>query len=160
MCGQKAVNRYSSAIDLVPIRSGTVRSKELKVMRSSNRLKSVVLASALGLFLATTAFSTASNAATIKNGVACKKNNLKTKAGGKNYVCGKNPYVTPTKLTWMLRECPETYELYADSKEQYEIFKDILSSAGAEGKIEADKLVKGIGDLEVLMKSQVCKKGK
>ena len=160
MCGQKAVNRYPRVIDLVPIRSGTVRSKELKVMRSSNRLKSVVLASALGLFLATTAFSTASNAATIKNGVACKKNNLKTKAGGKNYVCGKNPYVTPTKLTWMLRECPETYELYADSKEQYEIFKDILSSAGAEGKIEADKLIKGIGDLEVLMKSQVCKKGK
>ncbi|KGA08172.1 MAG: hypothetical protein GM48_2935 [actinobacterium acIB-AMD-7] len=160
MCGQKAVNRYPRVIDLVPIRSGTVRSKELKVMRSSNRLKSVVLASALGLFLATTTFSTASNAATIKNGVACKKNNLKTKAGGKNYVCGKNPYVTPTKLTWMLRECPETYELYADSKEQYEIFKDILSSAGAEGKIEADKLVKGIGDLEVLMKSQVCKKGK
>ena len=160
MCGQKAVNRYPRVIDLVPIRSGTVRSKELKVMRSSNRLKSVVLASALGLFLATTAFSTASNAAIIKNGVACKKNNLKTKAGGKNYVCGKNPYVTPTKLTWMLRECPETYELYADSKEQYEIFKDILSSAGAEGKIEADKLVKGIGDLEVLMKSQVCKKGK
>ena len=160
MCGQKAINRYPRVIDLVPIRSGTVRSKELKVMRSSNRLKSVVLASALGLFLATTTFSTASNAATIKNGVACKKNNLKTKAGGKNYVCGKNPYVTPTKLTWMLRECPETYELYADSKEQYEIFKDILSSAGAEGKIEADKLVKGIGDLEVLMKSQVCKKGK
>ena len=160
MCRQKAVNRYPRVIDLVPIRSGTVGSKELKVMRSSNRLKSVVLASALGLFLATTTFSTASNAATIKNGVACKKNNLKTKAGGKNYVCGKNPYVTPTKLTWMLRECPETYELYADSKEQYEIFKDILSSAGAEGKIEADKLVKGIGDLEVLMKSQVCKKGK
>ena len=160
MCGQKAVNRYPRVIDLVPIRSGTVGSKELKVMRSSNRLKSVVLASALGLFLATTAFSTVSNAATIKNGVACKKNNLKTKAGGKNYVCGKNPYVTPTKLTWMLRECPETYELYADSKEQYEIFKDILSSAGAEGKIEADKLIKGIGDLEVLMKSQVCKKGK
>ena len=160
MCGQIAVNRYHKVVDLVPIRSGTVRSKELKVMRSSNRLKSVVLASALGLFLATTAFSTASNAATIKNGVACKKNNLKTKAGGKNYVCGKNPYVTPTKLTWMLRECPETYELYADSKEQYEIFKDILSSAGVEGKIEADKLIKGIGDLEVLMKSQVCKKGK
>jgi hypothetical protein len=160
MCGQIAVNRYPRVIDLVPIRSGTFRSKELKAMRSSNRLKSVVLASALGLFLATTAFATTSNAATIKNGVACKKNNLKTKAGGKNYICGKNPYVTPTKLTWMLRECPETYELYADSKEQYEIFKDILSSAGAEGKIEADKLIKGIGDLEVLMKSQVCKKGK
>ena len=160
MCGQIAVNRYPRVIDLVPIRSGTVRSKELKAMRSSNRLKSVVLASALGLFLATTAFSTTSNAATIKNGVACKKDNLKTKAGGKNYVCGKNPYVTPTKLTWMLRECPETYELYADSKDQYEIFKDILSSAGAEGKIEADKLIKGIGDLEILMKSQVCKKGK
>jgi hypothetical protein len=114
----------------------------------------------LALFFNAIGLANTSNAATIKNGVICKKNNQKAKSVGKNYVCGKNPYVTPTKLTWMLRECPQTYELYADSKEQYEIFKDILSSAGDEGKVEADKLLKGINDLEVLMKSQVCKKGK
>lgn len=99
-------------------------------------------------------------AATIKNGVSCVKADLKRKVGGKNYVCGKNPYVSPTKLTWVLRECPQTYDLYLESKDQYEIFKDILNSAGAEGKAEADKLLAGISSLETLMKSQVCKRGK
>ena len=132
----------------------------LKMVKASNKVRASVLAATFGLFLATSSFAISANAVTIKNGVMCKKNNQKAKSAGKNYVCGKNPYSTPTKLTWMLRECPQTYELYADSKEQYEIFKDILSSAGAEGKVEADKLLKGISDLEVLMKTQVCKKGK
>ncbi len=127
---------------------------------SSSKNQFVLAVMVLALFFNAIGLTNTSNAATIKNGVICKKNNQKAKSVGKNYVCGKNPYVTPTKLTWMLRECPQTYELYADSKEQYEIFKDILSSAGAEGKVEADKLLKGINDLEVLMKSQVCKKGK
>ena len=131
-----------------------------KMLKVSNKVRASVLVATFGLFLATTSFATSANAVIIKNGVMCKKNNQKAKSAGKNYVCGKNPYATPTKLTWMLRECPQTYELYADSKEQYEIFKDILSSAGAEGKVEADKLLKGISDLEVLMKTQVCKKGK
>jgi len=99
-------------------------------------------------------------AAKIKNGVSCAKADLKKKVGGKNYVCGKNPYVKPTKLTWVLRECPQTYDLYLESKDQYEIFKDILNSAGAEGKAEAAKLLAGISSLETLMKSQVCKRGK
>jgi hypothetical protein len=131
-----------------------------KMVKASNKVRASVLAATFGLLLATTSFATTSSAATIKNGVTCKKAGLKTKSGGKSYVCGKNPYVTPTKNTWTLTQCPQTYELYADSKEQYEIFKDILSSAGAEGKVEADKLLKGISDLEVLMKTQVCKKGK
>jgi hypothetical protein len=131
-----------------------------KMVKASNKVRASVLAATFGLFLATTSFATTSSAATVKNGVTCKKSGLKTKSGGKSYVCAKNPYVTPTKLTWTLTQCPQTYELYADSKEQYEIFKDILSSAGAEGKVEADKLLKGISDLEVLMKTQVCKKGK
>jgi hypothetical protein len=130
------------------------------VTDSSSKNQFVLAVMVLALFFNAISLTNTSNAATIKNGVICKKNNQKAKSVGKNYVCGKNPYVTPTKLTWMLRECPQTYELYADSKEQYEIFKDILSSAGAEGKVEADKLLKGINDLEVLMKSQVCKKGK
>ena len=130
------------------------------MLKASNKVRASVLVATFGLFLATTSYATSANAAKVKNGVACKKAGLKTKSGGKSYVCGKNPYVTPTKNTWTLTQCPQTYELYADSKEQYEIFKDILSSAGAEGKVEADKLLKGINDLEVLMKSQVCKKGK
>ena len=112
-----------------------------------------------GLFLATTSFATSANAATVKNGVACKKAGLKTKSGGKSYVCGKNPYVTPTKNTWTLTQCPQTYELYTDSKDQYEIFEGILASAGPEGKVQGDALLKGISDLEVLMKTKVCKKG-
>ena len=159
MCGQKAVTRYPKLITLVYIRSGTVRSKELKVMRRSNRLKSVVFASALGLFLATTAFSTASNAATIKNGVACKKMGQKGKAGSKRYVCDKNPYVSPTKLTWTLTSCLDANDLFIEAKDQYEIFKDILS-VSPEGLAELTNLQKSSASLETLMKSQVCKKGK
>ena len=130
------------------------------MVKASNKVRAAVLAATFGLFLATTSFTTSANAANVKNGVTCKKSGLKTKSGGKSYVCAKNPYVTPTKLTWTLTQCPQTYELYADSKDQYEIFEGILASAGPEGKVQADTLLKGISDLEVLMKTQVCKKGK
>jgi hypothetical protein len=122
--------------------------------------KLAMIALVFGSLLATSTHPIAAQAATVKNGVVCKKANLKKKVGSKNYVCGKNPYVTPTKLTWMLRECPETYDLYIESKDQYDIFKDILNAAGTEGKVEADKLLAGISSLETLMKNQVCKKGK
>jgi hypothetical protein len=124
------------------------------------KIKLGLCSAVLGFMLSTTSAVTSVEASVIKNGVACKKSGQTTKSGSKRYVCGKNPYVTPSKLTWMLRECPQTFELYSDSKDQYEIFKDILSSSGAEGKAEAEKLLKGISDLEVLMKTQVCKKGK
>jgi hypothetical protein len=126
----------------------------------SMKSRFVVSTATLGLVLTTFSHITSAEAATIKNGVACKKSGQTTKSGSKTYVCGSNPYITPSKRTWMLRECPQTFELYTDSKDQYEIFKDILSSAGEEGKLEAGKLLKGISDLETLMKTQVCKKGK
>ena len=129
------------------------------MVKSSNKLKSAVLATTLGLFLATTSFVTTSIAATVKNGVACKKAGLKTKVGKKNYVCGKNPYVTPTKLTWMLTGCPQAYDLYIEAKDQYGIFKDILSST-PEGMTELGNLQKSMDSLDTLMKTQVCKKGK
>lgn len=129
------------------------------MVKSSSKLKSAVLASTLSLFLATTCLVTTSNAATIKNGVACKKAGLKTKVGSKNYVCGKNNFVTPTKLTWMLRECPAAYDLYVEAKDQYNIFKDILSSS-PEGITELGNLQKSMDSLDVLMKTQVCKRGK
>ena len=70
--------------------------------KTAAKAKPALIALTLGLLLSTTSVITAAEAATIKNGVACKKLGQKTKTGKKSYVCGKNPYVTPTKLTWML----------------------------------------------------------
>ena len=129
------------------------------MVKASNKVRASVLAVTFGLFLATTSFTTSANAATIKNGVTCKKDGLKGKAGSKRYVCGKNPYVTPTKLTWMLTSCPEAYDLYIEAKDQYGIFKDILSSS-PDGLAELANLQKSMDSLDALMKTQVCKKGK
>jgi len=129
-------------------------------MRITKSTRSVFFTLVFSLILSSTSMISLAQSASIKNGVACKKSGQTAKSGAKRYVCGKNPYLQPKKLTWMLRECPQTYDLYVDSKEQYEIFKDILSSAGTEGKVESDKLLKGIADLEALMKTEVCKRGK
>jgi hypothetical protein len=130
-----------------------------KMVKASNKVRASVLAATFGLFLATTSFATSANAATIKNGVICKKDGLKGKAGSKRYVCGKNPYVTPTKLTWMLTSCPDAYDLYIEAKDQYGIFKDILS-VSPDGLAELANLQKSMDSLNVLMKTKVCKKGR
>jgi hypothetical protein len=127
--------------------------------KSATKAKPALIALTLGLLLSTTSVITAAEAATIKNGVACKKSGQKTKSGKKNYVCGKNPYVAPTRLTWMLTSCPKAYDLYVEAKDQYGIFKDILSSS-PEGLTELANLQKSMDSLDVLMKTQVCKKGK
>ena len=127
--------------------------------RTATKAKPALIALTLGLLLSTTSVMTAAEAAKIKNGVACKKDGQKTKTGKKKYVCGNNPYVTPTKLTWMLTSCPRAYDLYVEAKDQYDIFKDILSSS-PEGLTEIANLQKSMDSLDVLMKTQVCKKGK
>jgi hypothetical protein len=129
-----------------------------KMVKASNKVRASVLAATFGLLLTTTSFATSANAVTIKNGVTCKKDGLKGKAGSKLYVCGKNPYVTPTKLTWMLTSCPDAYDLYIEAKDQYGIFKDILSSS-PDGLAELTNLQKSMDSLDVLMKTKVCKKG-
>jgi hypothetical protein len=129
-----------------------------EMVKASNKIRASVLAATFGLLLATTSFATSANAVTIKNGVTCKKDGLKGKAGSKRYVCGKNPYVTPTKLTWMLTSCPDAYDLYIEAKDQYGIFKDILSSS-PDGLAELANLQKSMNSLDVLMKTKVCKKG-
>ena len=121
--------------------------------------KPALIALTLGLLLSTTSIVTSVEAATIKNGVACKKSGQKAKSGKKNYVCGKNPYVTPTKLTWMLTSCPQAYDLYAEAKDQYGVFKDILSTS-PEGIAELGNLQKSMDSLDSLMKNEVCKRGK
>lgn len=123
------------------------------------KAKPALIALTLGLLLSTTSVITAAEAATIKNGVSCKKSGQKTKTGNKNYVCGQNPYVTPTKLTWMLTGCPQAYDLYIEAKDQLGIFKDIISSS-PEGIAELGNLQKSMDSLDTLMKNQVCKKGK
>ena len=128
------------------------------MVKASNKVKASVLAATFGLFLATTSFSTTSSAATVKNGVACKKLGQKTKSGSKTYYCEKNPYITPTKNTWTLASCLDANDLYIEAKDQYEAFKDILSSA-PDGLAELANLQKSTDSLVVLMKTKVCKKG-
>ena len=129
-----------------------------EMLKASNKVRASVLAATFGLFLATTSFVTTSSAATVKNGVACKKLGQKTKSGSKTYYCEKNPYVTPTKNTWTLASCLEANDLYIDSKDQYGIFKDILSTS-PEGLAELTNLQKSMDSLNVLMKTKACKKG-
>ena len=128
------------------------------MLKASNKVRASVLAATFGLFLATTSFATTSSAATVKNGVACKKLGQKTKSGSKTYYCEKNPYVTPTKNTWTLSTCLDANDLYIEAKDQYVIFKDILSGS-PEGLIELGNLQKSTDSLDVLMKTKVCKKG-
>ena len=127
--------------------------------RTATKAKPALIALTLGLLLSTTSVMTAAEAAKVKNGVACKKDGQKTKTGKKKYVCGNNPYVKPTKFTWMLTSCPQANELYIEAKDQYDIFKDILS-ASPEGIAELGNLQKSMDSLGALMKTQVCKKGK
>jgi len=128
------------------------------MVKASNKVRASVLAATFGLFLATTSFATTSSAATVKNGVTCKKSGQKTKSGTKTYYCEKNPYVTPTKDTWTLAACLDANDLYIEAKDQYGVFKDILSGS-PEGITELGKLQKSMDSLTVLMKTKVCKKG-
>lgn len=128
------------------------------MLNNSKKMKSAVLAAGFGLFLATTAFSTTANAVTIKNGVACKKAGAKAKVGSKRYVCDNNPLLKPTKRTWTLTSCLDANDLFIEAKDQYDIFKDILSGS-PEGITELGNLQKSTDSLDVLMKTKVCKKG-
>ena len=79
-------------------------------------LRKIVIASTLGLFLATSVVSPAS-AATTKTGTACKKAGQTVKVGKKVYVCGKNPFVSPTKNTFMLKACYDGYDVYLQAQD-------------------------------------------
>ncbi len=132
-------------------------------------LRKIVIATTLGLFLATSVVTPAS-AATIKTGTSCKKAGQTVKVGKKTYVCGKNPVVTPTKNTYMLKACRDTNALYRtvksaadDMLEQANIFGyatlvDLGNALGGQEKIDLETLEKTIVDTQVLL-AQQCKKG-
>lgn len=123
------------------------------------KTNTTLIALSVGLIFSVLSGLTAAESATIKNGLACNKLGQKSKVGDKRYVCGKNPYVTPTKLTWMLSSCPQAYDLYVDAKDQFGIFKDVLSTS-PEGIAELRNLQNSMDSLDILMRTQVCKKGK
>jgi hypothetical protein len=132
-------------------------------------LRKIIIASTLGLFLATSVVTPAS-AATIKTGSACKKAGQSIKVGSKTYVCGKNPIVTPTKNTYMLKACRDTNALYVtvksaydDMLEQANIFgyktlTDLGNALGGQEKIDLDTLEKTITDTQGLLAKQ-CRRG-
>jgi len=143
-----------------------------QMVKNSNKTRAVVVAAAFGLFLATTAFATTANAATVKNGVSCSKTGAKTKVGSKSYVCGNNPYVTPTKRTWMLSDCKMANDLLIqlkDAEEEmmlqanifgYKTLTDLGNALGGQSQKDVEELVKSIADSEAAMKNTLCKKGK
>jgi len=142
------------------------------MVKNSKKTRSVVVAAAFGLFLATTAFATTANAATVKNGVSCSKTGAKTTVGKKKYVCGYNPYITPTKRTWMLADCKMANDLLIqlkDAEEEmmlqanifgYKTLTDLGNALGGQSQKDVDELVKSIADSEAVMKNTLCKKGK
>jgi hypothetical protein len=130
--------------------------------------RKIITASTLGLFLAASVVTPAS-AATIKTGSACKKAGQTVKVGSKTYVCGKNPVVTPTKNTYMLKTCRDTNAIYRtvkstydDMLEQANIFgyatlTDLGNALGGKEKIELDTLEKTIVDSQAALARQ-CRK--
>ena len=132
-------------------------------------LRKIIVASTLGLFLATSVVTPAS-AATIKTGTSCKKAGQTVKVGSKTYVCGKNPYVTPTRNTYMLKTCRDTNALYRtvksaydDMLEQANIFGyktlvDLGNALGGQEQKDLDTLEKTITDTQALLAKQ-CRKG-
>jgi hypothetical protein len=132
-------------------------------------LRKIIVASTLGLFLATSVVTPAS-AATIKTGTACKKAGQSVKVGSKTYICGKNPVVTPTKNTYMLKACRDTNNLYRtvksaydDMLEQANIFgyktlAELGNALGGQEKIELENLDKTIADAQAALATQ-CRRG-
>ena len=142
------------------------------MVKNSKKARAVMVAAAFGLFLSTTAFATTANAVTAKTGVACSKTGAKAKVGKKSYVCGYNPYVTPTKRTWMLSDCKMANDLLIqlkDAEEEmmlqanifgYKTLTDLGNALGGQSQKDIDELVKSIADSQAAMKNTLCKKGK
>ena len=126
-------------------------------------LRKVVIASTLGLFLATSVITPAS-AATTKTGTACTKEGKTLKVGSKTYLCGKNPFVTPTKKTWALKTCLEGYDSYMSIKDDLiPQAVDMLGLLSGADKItqqaEIDKMTSDNVLVLSALKTKWCKKG-
>lgn len=95
--------------------------------------RTLTLAAAASLFIATSAFIPA-EAATPKAGASCTKVNAKTKIKGDSYVCVKNPTVKNAKLTWVWVGCIDANKQYNDSVTRLADLK--TQAAAAQTKID------------------------
>jgi len=121
-------------------------------------LRKIIVASTLGLFLATSVVTPAT-AATIKTGSSCTKEGSIKKVGKKVYVCGKNPFVSPTKRTFMLKACYDAYDVYLQARSEYDSYKDLGPLVGAEGMAQIDELKKSVDSIYETLKTKACKRG-
>ena len=128
--------------------------------------RKVLSASVAVLFLTSTvAISAPASAAAAKNGVACSKSGLKTTSGGKKYTCSKNPYVSPTKLTWTQNDCLEVYKGWRDIEfNMIPEAKGILPNLSGQDLTDQENLIaeyqKNNAQLLNNMQTRLCKKGK
>ena len=131
-------------------------------------LRKIVIASTLGLFLATSVITPAS-AATIKTGTACKKAGQTVKVGKKTYVCGKNPVVTPTRNTYMLKTCSDISKNYALVRPTYDDMLELAKNnnltlpelgnvVGGTDKKFIDDLIAAVDEAQARMPI-ACKRG-
>jgi hypothetical protein len=89
--------------------------------------KGATLIAATSLLMTTTAIIPAE--AANKAGGSCTKANAKTKIGGDNYVCTKNPTVKNAKLTWVWVGCLDSNKLYLDSNARLKTITDTAAKA-------------------------------
>ena len=126
-------------------------------------LRKIIIASTLGLFLATSVVTPAS-AATIKTGTACSKEGAVKKVGKKTYICGKNPFVSPTRNTWVLRDCLDGYDDYISIKDDLiPQATDMLGLLSGSDKVtqqaEIDKMTAGNARVLTALRTKWCKRG-
>ena len=128
--------------------------------------RKVLSVSVAVLFVTSTvAIATPANAAAAKNGVSCKKAGLKATSGGKRYTCSKNPYVSPTKLTWTQNDCIEVYKGWRDIElNMIPEAKGMLPNLSGQDLIDQEKLIaeyqKNNDQLLKNMTTRLCKKGR
>jgi len=98
------------------------------VRRSFNKLgKAATLFAATSLLMATTSVIPAD--AANKAGARCTKANAKTKIGGDQYLCTKNPTVKKARLTWVWIGCVESHKLYLDANSRLKAINESAAKA-------------------------------
>ena len=89
--------------------------------------RGATLFAATSLLMATTAVIPAE--AANKAGAACTKANAKTKIGGDQYLCVKNPTVKNAKLTWVWIGCIDSNKLYLESNARLKSITETAAQA-------------------------------
>ncbi len=109
-------------------------------------LRKVLTASIIGFMFTSLLVATPAGAATITNGVACKKSGASTKVGTNVYKCTKNPTVANAKLTWVWSGCLEANTTYQTSQATVKSLSASLAKNFADTKASGDALALGILD--------------